>query len=174
MKTKFFDFFRAIFRVPFLEKVLRRFVHNKDAHSFISKLVPNNYQYPKNSTREFQYNGVNLKLDIHDYVGHYLYFGFKDAEHQKLMSLVKKDDVVIDIGTNCGTSILQFAKIIGNGGQTFSFELDDNNLKQQNSSAKELIHFLTQMNYHIQHSENGNVVLQTDNFTNCHYDIICK
>lgn len=53
-------------------------------------------------------------------------------------------------------------------------ELDDNHLKQQRSSAKELVHFLLERNYHINHSETNEPITEITNFNNCHYDIVCK
>lgn len=124
MKTKILNIFRAVFKLKQLEMLLRNCVVGKKPSSFWAKLVPQNYQYKKKSIRKFQYKGINLELDIHDYVSHYLYFGFEDIAHEKLMSLVNKNNVVLDIGTNYGTTLLQFAKKVGEGGQVFGFEPD--------------------------------------------------
>lgn len=285
IKTKLLNFIRIIFTFYLFEKFLRKLVTGKLPSSSIAKLVPNNYQYPKNSNRNFEYNGVVLSLDISDYLAHYLYFGFKDSSHQKLYSLVKENDLVLDIGTNFGTTILQFAKIIGKDGLAYGFEpdptnfsicqnniklnkfsniqvenlgvgskndtlllvvdseynrgmnkisfenngkesflvkiiciddwiennnitqvnlikidvegfemevlkgaektlrtfkpllfieLDNNNLKLHNSSAKELVEYLMLLGYKILHAETESVILNTADFKNCHYDIICK
>ena len=285
MKTEVLNLFRNIFKVSFLETRLRRLVDGKKTSAFISKLVPNNYQYAPGTVREFEYKGVRLKLDIHDYISHYLYFGFKDTSHEKLMGLVNQGDVVLDIGTNFGTTILQFADLVGKDGVTYGFEpdpinfaicktnlklndhsnvfvenvglgsengkvslivdtesnrggnrigvasqdkesheidicvldewvgsrdiqridlikidvegyemevlkgasnvllryrpvlfieLDDNNLRQQNSSAPQVVGFLERLNYLIVHSENGNSVSTSDDFSNCHHDIVCR
>ncbi len=285
IKTKLINFIRIIFKFYLFEKLLRKLVNGKLPNSIIAKLVPNNYQYPKNSVRIFEYYGVMLKLDISDYLAHYLYFGFKDSSHIKLYTLVKKDNLVFDIGTNFGTTLLQFAKIIGKNGIAYGFEpdptnfsicqnniklnkfsnirvenlgvgskddtlllvvdsehnrgmnkislenngkesffvkiiciddwvdsknitqidlikidvegfemevlkgaektlktikpilfieLDDNNLKLQNSSAKELVEYLMFLGYEILHAETESVILNTADFKNCHYDIICK
>lgn len=257
----------------------------KSPNSFIAKLVPNNYQYPKNTIRSFSYKNINLKLDIHDYIGHFIYFGYKDLGHEKLMELIKPNNIIIDVGANYGTTILQFASLIGGNGRVFGFEpdptnfeicnqniklnlfknilvenlglgnqqittslvvdtdsnrggnrisnninnkeahlinvvkfddwilqkniskidlikidvegyelevlkgaeqsikkfkpilfieLDDNNLKLQNSSAKELISFLINLDYNIINSLTDKKVNLSDNFINCHFDIICK
>jgi FkbM family methyltransferase len=285
IKTKLLNFIRIIFKFYLFEKLLRKLVNGKLPNSIIAKLVPNNYQYPKNSVRIFEYYGVMLKLDISDYLAHYLYFGFKDSSHIKLYTLVKKDNLVLDIGTNFGTTILQFARIIGKDGLAYGFEpdptnfsicqnniklnkfsnirvenlgvgskddtlllvvdseynrgmnkislenngkesffvkiiciddwvesknitqvdlikidvegfemevlkgaektlktfkpllfieLDNNNLKLHNSSAKELVEYLMFLGYEILHTETESVILNTADFKNCHYDIICK
>ncbi len=128
-KTRFFNLLRALFKISFLEKFIRKMVKDKSPDSFWAKWVPNNYQYPPKSMRTFDYKGVKLQLDIHDYVSHYLYFQFLDQSHQTLMSLVKKDAVVLDIGTNYGTTILQFAQLVGEAGFCFGFEPDPINFR---------------------------------------------
>ncbi|MCA0431405.1 MAG: FkbM family methyltransferase [Bacteroidetes bacterium] len=285
LKTKLLNLIREVFKIPFFENTLRKILNKNIGYSFFVKLVPNNYQYKKNSIKHFSYKGINLKLDIHDYVGHYHYFGLKDIEQTNLMRLIKPGDFVIDIGTNYGTTLLQFANLIGVNGKTFGFEpdpinfeicnqniqlnhftnlsveniglgnkeaevnlvvdvdsnrggnriseniigkesyqikivkfdnwvldkmlnkinlikidvegyemevlkgaensikkykpilfieLDDNNLKQQNSSAKEVISYLISLNYSIINSLTNKQVNLSDNFLNCHFDIICR
>jgi FkbM family methyltransferase len=285
IKTSVFNIVRAIFKVPFLEKWLRRKTLNATPENLLYKLVPNNYQYKPNSIRTFNYKGVNLSVDIRDYVGHFLYFGFKDGAHEKLMNLCKPDYTVLDIGTNIGSTLLQFANKIGEKGKVYGFEpdptnyqacknnislnsfhnlevaniglgdkkgsfnlvvdtetnrggnrisfenesqktsttiqverlddwvinkyinhvdlikidvegfemnvlkgaeeilkkhnptlfieLDNNNLKQVESNAKDLILFLEKLNYQMINAESNLKVTSTDNFSNCHFDIIC-
>lgn len=284
MKTRILNLFRTIFKISFLEKWLRKKTLNKSVNSFWAKLAPNNYQYNIGSLRKYEYNGVKLELDISDYVSHYLYFGFEDNAHKNLMSLVKKDDVVLDIGTNYGTTILQFAKLTGDNGKCFGFEpdplnfnicqknlslnsfenisvenlglgnetaelflvvdtvtnrggnrisediegkenykvkiiriddwindkginkidlvkidvegfetnvlkggietwkklrpilfieLDDDNLRQQNSSAKELVGLVEKLGYSIKKAGTNEIVTSEKIFTKCHYDIVC-
>lgn len=129
MKTKLLNIGRRLFQLPFLEKALRKKTIDKPTHHFFSKLAPNNYQYPKGSWRSFDYKGIQLELDIHDYVSHYLYFGFEDRAHAQLMNLVKKGDTVLDIGTNYGTTILQLAQQVGAEGRCYGFEPDPTNYR---------------------------------------------
>lgn len=124
-KTRTFNFFRQLFLSAPCEKWLVKRTQNKLPNSFIGKFVPNNYQYKKGSIRKFKtHNDVMLEVDISDYVGHYLYFGFKDDGHDKLFELVNKDDCILDIGTNIGSTILQFAALIGKDGFAYGFEPD--------------------------------------------------
>ncbi len=284
MKRKFLDQLRKVFQNSALEKRLRKAVIGKDSQSILGKLVPNNYQYPLGSYRKFEKDGVIFELDIHDYVSHYLYFGFKDKGHLQLMQLVKPDFVVLDIGTNYGTTILQFASLVGKEGYCFGFEpdkinysicqnqlqlnnfknvevaniglgaaedelfmvvesesnrgrnkvsdkpnqnsekikirkvddwvsekqikqidlikidvegfemnvlqgsletmkqfkpicfveLDDENLRQQGSSAREVIDYFIQLNYNVANAETGTKVTSDDNFDNCHFDVVAK
>ena len=52
-------------------------------------------------------------------------------------------------------------------------ELDDNNLKDVGSSAKELINFIAKLDYKIINAEDETPITADTDFTNCHYDIIC-
>jgi len=52
-------------------------------------------------------------------------------------------------------------------------ELDDNNLRGQNSSAKEIVTFLKAMGYILRGVEDDKEIALTDNFANCHFDCIC-
>ena len=127
-KTRIFNIGRLLFMFPFLEKYLRKRMLS-NPNKFVEKFIPNNYQYPINTYRVFNYKGVDLKVDIRDYVGHYLYFGFKDSGQEKFMQLVKADFVVLDIGTNIGSTLLQFANLAGHKGKVIGFEPDPFNYK---------------------------------------------
>lgn len=285
LKTILLNIVRSCFKIPFLENWLRKKTFNTTSNSFFYKMTPNNYQYAKNSYREFNYKGVELRVDIRDYVGHYLYFGFKDEAHEKLLALAKPNFIVLDIGTNIGSTLLQFANKIGENGRVYGFEpdpinfkackeniklntfnnlkveniglgdekgsfnlvvdtetnrggnrielktqdkntttikveclddwiiknkikkidlikidvegfetnvvkggltilkkmhpilfieVDDNNLKKVESSAKELIALIEELGYDITNANDNSKVSSKDNFTNCHFDIICK
>lgn len=251
-------------------------------------MVPNIYQYPPGTIRRTNYHGINFEVDIHDYTGHYIFFGFSDTSQKILFALCKPGDTIIDIGTNIGFSLMNMAKISGAHGLVLGFEpdplnftrllkniamnkftnikvtpiglgdkpgkyklenivefnsagkriapegavsssdfaeveintldnflnadasvnkvdlikidvegfefnvlkgamntirkyspvlyieLDDNNLKQQSASAKELIHLLAANGYAIINAENRNSVDAETDFSNCHYDIICR
>ncbi|KXK07287.1 MAG: hypothetical protein UZ17_ACD001000098 [Acidobacteria bacterium OLB17] len=60
LKTRFLNSFRGILKVPFLERPLRTLTTGKAATSVVARMVPNNYQYPAGSIREFDYHGVKL------------------------------------------------------------------------------------------------------------------
>lgn len=125
IKTKVLNLFRTPFKTSFLEQELRATILKNPDNVIWSKLVPNNYQYKKNSMRTFTYkDAVNLKVDISDYVGHYLYFGFKDEGQDKLFNLVRKGNVVLDIGTNIGSTLLRMASIVEETGFIYGFEPD--------------------------------------------------
>jgi len=52
-------------------------------------------------------------------------------------------------------------------------EIDDNNLKEQGSNAKELVEFLLQLRYTIIDAADGRHVNEVTDYTNCHFDILC-
>lgn len=127
-KTRIFNVGRLLFKISFFESYLRKRMLTNPT-PLIEKLIPNNYQYPSNTNRIFNYKGVQLKADIRDFIGHRLYFAFKDDAHEKLMNLVKTDFVVLDIGTNIGSTLLQFANLVGENGKAYGFEPDPFNYK---------------------------------------------
>ncbi|HPQ08427.1 MAG TPA: FkbM family methyltransferase [Bacteroidia bacterium] len=285
LKTKIFNFIRNFFKHEILEKYLIKKTRNKSINNFWSKLVPNNYQYKHPTWRKINKNGILMEVDISDYIGHHLYYGFKDDSLNALLNLVKEGQIVMDIGANIGSTSLFIAQKIGSTGKVFSFEpdkynfiqlsknislnkfknieifnyglgnikgefklyisttdnrggnriiadtnynnkeysiihverlddfveknniskidlikidvegyeynvligaekvirknkpvlfieLDDNNLKQQGHSASLLISFLEKNNYRIVNSLTNKTISSTDNFNNCHYDII--
>lgn len=53
-------------------------------------------------------------------------------------------------------------------------ELDDQNLSEQGSSAKELVQFLEEKGYELTHAEKNKKVTSETDFKNCHYDIVGK
>lgn len=53
-------------------------------------------------------------------------------------------------------------------------ELDDENLKAQNDSAQSLILFLEQFGYKIWRADNKKAVKSEDDFSHCHFDIVCE
>ncbi len=57
---------------------------------------------------------------------------------------------------------------------TLFIELDDENLIEQGSSAKELLEFLEVRNYEISHAETGEKMTKEAIFDKCHYDIIAR
>jgi len=137
MKTKLLNLFRKIFQHPKLEHWLRNKISTNPEHLFFSKLAPNNYQYKEGSLRTFKHiNNTILQVDISDYVGHYLYFGFKDEGHESLYNLIKTGDTVLDIGTNIGSTLLVMASIVKEPGDVYGFEPDQLNYKNCMNNIK--------------------------------------
>jgi len=129
-KTRFLDIFRNIFRIIHLDSVLRIFTSGRNYTSFFGKLVPNIYQYPKGTIRKVYFRGINFEVDLHDYYGHFIYFGFNDPSQTALLDLCQPGNVIIDIGTNIGFSLLNMAKISGDKGLVIGFEPDPINFSR--------------------------------------------
>ncbi len=92
----------------------------------IYKIVPHSYTYPHPSYRFLTRDGLRLKLDISDFLGHAIYFGYQNEEAQSyelLFQLVKQGYHCLDVGTNIGYVSLRMASLVGNG-QVFGFEPD--------------------------------------------------
>ena len=53
-------------------------------------------------------------------------------------------------------------------------ELDEKNLIDQNSSPKEIIKHLINLNYNIVNANNNDTISLNSDLANCHFDIICK
>lgn len=126
LRVRFLNFFRQIWMIPVLESMLTRLTYRADPVKGVSKWVPNPYQYASPSLREFERDGVRMQVDISDYIGHYLYFGFADPSTSKLFSLVKSDSHIVDIGANIGWTALRMASMT-TGGWVQAFEPDPRN-----------------------------------------------
>jgi FkbM family methyltransferase len=122
-KVRFLNFFRTVFKIPTLEGALASLTAGSRPDSFFSKLVPNSYQYKRETIRTIERNNIIMKVDIGDYVGHYLYFGFEDSGMQKLFELCPKGANVLDVGTNIGWTLMNLAKK-SESGRVFGFEPD--------------------------------------------------
>jgi len=121
---KFFDFFRKKIIGTFIENILVILTRGKSPNSFWGKFVPGNHLYDVESFKEFTFNDIKMTVDLHDWMGHYYYYGFKDENIDKLFSLVKENFVIVDVGANIGYTTLNFAKRIGSNGTVYSFEPD--------------------------------------------------
>lgn len=123
LRVRFLNFFRQIWMVPFLESWLVRRTVGAEPDEGLSRWVPNPYQYPSPSLRRVHRHGIDMQVDISDYIGHYLYFGFQDDSTEKLFSLVKPDAHILDVGANIGWTALRMASL-ANRGWVRAFEPD--------------------------------------------------
>lgn len=131
-KTKFLNLLRSVFMIPPVEKVLVRLTQGNSSNHFFSKLIPNHYQYPLHSWRKVKEHGITVRVDIGDYIGHCIYFGFDGTERQsyeRLFSLCQPGFNVIDVGANIGYTTLVLGKQTGSG-TVLGFEPDPINFDQ--------------------------------------------
>jgi len=133
-KVRLLNLFRNFFRIPPIEAALASLTTGKAPDSFISKFVPNPYQYRKETFRIMERDGIKMKLDISDYVGHYVYFGFKESSMEDLFALCMPGANVLDIGTNIGWTLQNLAKRSGTG-IVFGFEPDPYNYVRCNENV---------------------------------------
>jgi FkbM family methyltransferase len=96
-----------------------------------------------------------------------------DEWYEKLQ-LEKIDLIKIDVEGYEMNVIIGGIKVLRRFKPILFIELDDNNLKLQDSSAKELITLLISLGYNITNAENKEIITEFSNFSNCHFDIVCK
>lgn len=107
---------------PPMEKLLIALSANKYLNSLIFKLLPNNYQYSKNSIREMNIQGYAFRLDIHNWNDWEVYFKTHRGETDQVFALCKPGDIVLDVGSNIGFYLLNFSFRVLPGGRVFGFE----------------------------------------------------
>ena len=115
LKTKFLNKIRMIGMVRPVENVLVGLSLNKTIGNIFTKIAPNNYQYPQPTIRLCERDGIRYSLDISDYMQYCIYFGVEIEPRETLYGLVKNGTTVIDVGTNIGETLLNFAKINPDG-----------------------------------------------------------
>jgi FkbM family methyltransferase len=129
-RIRFFNLFRNFFRMPALEYWLARLTEGKGYDNFFVKCLPQNYQYGKNSLRIAKRDGIRYRLDISEYMEWVIYFGLRVEERDGLYPLVKPNMVILDIGTNIGETLLNFARLTGPGGMVYGFEPVEENFRK--------------------------------------------
>ena len=134
-RVSFLNFFRKFFKIPYLERQLAKRTLGKSTLQLWSKFAPSAYLYPSGSYRMVHRNGLELKVDISDYIGHYLYFGFHDDTIEALFSLCNPGSYVIDIGANIGWTLLnlgklsQYGRVVGFEPDGYNYEACSENLR---------------------------------------------
>ena len=63
--------------------------------------------------------------------------GYDKLEFHYLKQIIKKGDIVIDVGANIGYYTLNFAKLVGESGHVFAFEPDPSNFELLSKNIKE-------------------------------------
>lgn len=135
VKVRILNLFRALFKVPMLESYLASRTAGLPPDHWICKLVPNPYQYVPETFRNVNRDGVSLRVDISDYIGHYLYFGFADPAMKKLFALCGESSTAIDVGANIGWTVLLLARIAKKG-TVWGFEPEPRNFEDCQTNIK--------------------------------------
>ena len=120
LKTKALNFFRKPFTAPLLEKILLGMVLKNPPH-FLKKVFPEYYLYKKGTLRYAARQGINYKLDVSNYLDHYIYWGVADSGYTSILREMKTADVMLDIGAHIGESALFYASI-NSRARIFAFE----------------------------------------------------
>ncbi len=123
LRVRVLNFFRRVWMIPALERWLSRQTNGRPANSLLCKFVPNPYQYRAESLRQFEKDGIRLVVDVSDYIGHFLYFGFTDPGTDRLFNLCRENYNVLDVGANIGWTSLRLARA-AHKGQVIGFEPD--------------------------------------------------
>ena len=97
---------------------------------FWSRFIPGPHLHTHGALRQVERDGINYELDISCLMQWYVYWDFKEKQRDRLYSLVRTGDVVLDVGTNIGETLLQFGKLVGDRGFVFGFEPDDENYRK--------------------------------------------
>ncbi len=129
IKVRVLNVFRRVWMIPVLESFLARKTRGLPPGHFVCKWVPNPYQYKTETFRLIKRDGITMKVDISDYIGHYLYFGFQDSGMQRLFSLCAEGATVVDVGANIGWTALRMAHLAVRG-RVYAFEPDPYNAEQ--------------------------------------------
>lgn len=127
IKTTIFNFIRSIFTIYPMERLLLYFVRGSEYQGFRYKFIPGASMYKPGSLRNVNRNGINYSLDISCLMQWYVYWDFKAKDRDCLYSLIRQGDIVFDIGTNIGETLLNFAKLTGTNGFVYGFEPDNEN-----------------------------------------------
>lgn len=126
-KTRTLDSVRRIFTVAPFENMLLFFLRGVEYSGFWSRFIPNPHLYRHDSIRVVERDGIKYELDVSCMMQWYVFWDFKEKQRDRLYSLVKNGDVVLDVGTNVGETLLNFAKLVGSGGFVYGFEPDEKN-----------------------------------------------
>lgn len=122
---------------PFAERTLGSLLRSdvKSVSALAHKLIPNNYQYPKGTFRNVHVGALQFNVDISDYVGHYIYFGFPDSGLNKLLELSRNAMTIFDIGANIGYTGLRLKCSSNSSSEVFAFEPDPHNFRELKKNA---------------------------------------
>ena len=72
-------------------------------------------------------DGHKLFLDEWDSLGLFLHGSYEEFETETLKKIIKKNDIVLDVGANIGYFTLLFAKLVGENGKVYAFEPEPTN-----------------------------------------------
>lgn len=114
----------ALFQNRLMEEALRHLTRGREPSHWVSRLVPNHYQYSRPSPRMVGQKNGSVELDLSDFMEWHLYYDFVNDSVENLRPLCKPGDVVFDVGANIGAILVKLAEHVGQGGRVIGFEPD--------------------------------------------------
>ena len=133
-RTRLNNAFRSVFKLPGLEPLILRVTRGRVPTSMLARLAPNHYQYGPGSHRRVRRSGVELDLDISDFVDWYAYFGLADPGQDVLFEHIQPNQVVLDVGANNGYLSLRLGQRVGPAGRVIAFEPHPHNVARCRSN----------------------------------------
>jgi FkbM family methyltransferase len=107
-----------------LDRVLAELTPGAPVTSLRARLVPSHLLYEPPSIRHVVRDGIRFELDISDYMQWCVYFGLTIEPRAALYSLMEPGQTALDVGSNVGEVLLNFARRVGEQGQVFGFEIN--------------------------------------------------
>lgn len=129
IKTRTLNVVRKVFTGGIFERALLPVVAGTRYGGFWSRVIPGPQLYERGSVRRVTRDGVNFELDLSCLMQWYVFWQQTEAQRDRLYSMISPGDVVLDVGTNIGETLLHFAKLTGEAGFVYGFEPDEANFK---------------------------------------------
>lgn len=131
-KARVFNLIRLLFKIYPLEELLVKWVKDKTDSSLVYQLVPHSDTYQNDDFRLIERNGIKLKAFLSDYLGHLIYFQYRNQEldsYHSLFRLVRENSTCLDIGSNIGYVGIMMASLAPKG-SVVCFEPDPTNFNR--------------------------------------------
>ena len=129
LKTRTLNAVRKVFTRGVFERALLPAVTGTKYGGVWSRFIPGPQLYERGAVRRVCRDGINFELDLSCLMQWYVYWGQTEIQRERLYSMVSPGDIVLDVGTNIGETLLHFAKITGDSGFVYGFEPDQENYK---------------------------------------------
>lgn len=119
---------RPFTRAP-LENAMLALLRGSRYGGFATRFIPGPHLYADGSRRSVTRSGIRYDLDVSCLMQWYVYWDFREKPRERLYSMVREDDAVLDVGTNIGETLLNFARLVGPAGHVYGFEPDEVNYR---------------------------------------------